>query len=144
MSKKAGVWIDRHKAVVVTLENEQAEVQTVESAVQPRVRFSSGTRSRVPKMPRGSTAEDMRDRQLDRELEIFLDRVLPLLRGSQKIWLIGPAETKEDLAKLLKAKKPAPVIDGIESFDKLTDAQIVQKVKEHFNLELPGRRLPPE
>lgn len=144
MSKKAGVWIDRRKAVVVTLENEQAEVQTVESAVVPHVRFSSGTRSRVPKMPRGSTAEDMRDRQFDRELETFLDRVLPLLRGSQKIWLIGPAETKEDLAKLLKAQKPAPDIDGIESFDKLTDAQIAQKVKEHFKLELPGRHLPPE
>jgi hypothetical protein len=42
MSRRLGIWIDHKKAVVVTLNNGNDEVKTIETGAGGRVRLSGG------------------------------------------------------------------------------------------------------
>ena len=132
MKRDVGLWIDHRKAVIVTVENEVEVIREIRSNVEKHVRFSSGTRSKVPSKPQMSTAEDMRDRQFGDDLGRYYEGIISLIKDADSIWIIGPGEAKVELEKRLKRDELSGRIIGIETVDKLTDRQIVEKVRQHF------------
>ena len=132
MKREVGLWIDHRKAVIVTVENEVEVIREIRSNVEKHVRFSSGTRSKAPTKPQMSTAEDMRDRQFGDDLGRYYEGIISLIKDADSIWIIGPGEAKVELEKRLKRDELSGRIIGIETVDKLTDRQIVEKVRQHF------------
>ena len=132
MKREVGLWIDHRKAVIVTIENEVEVTREIRSNLEKHVRFSTGTRTKGPNSPKGSTAEDMRDRQFKDHLGNFYDGVISFIRGAEAIWIFGPGEAKVEFKSHLIRGGLEGIIVGIDTVDKMTDHQISAKVREHF------------
>jgi hypothetical protein len=130
--KEVGLWIDHHKTVIVTVENEVEVTREIKSNMEKHVRFSSGTRSKAPDQPNGSTAEDVRDRQFGNNLGRYYEGVISFLRDAQAIWIFGPGEAKIELRNSLKREGLGERIVGVETVDKMTDQQIAAKVRDRY------------
>jgi hypothetical protein len=132
MKKEVGLWIDHRKTVMVTIENEVEMTREIRSNIEKHVRFSSGTHSKDPDHLQGSTAEDIRDRQFGDHLDGYYDGIISLIREVDAIWIFGPGEAKLELETRLKREHLEERIVGVETVDKMTDAQIAAKVRDRF------------
>ncbi len=132
MKREVGLWIDHRKTVFVTIENEVEVTREIRSNMEKHVRFSNGTRSKDSNTSRGSTAEDMRDRQFVNHLDGYYEGIISFIRDADSIWIFGPGEAKFQLENRLKREDLGGRIVGIETVDKMTDHQIAAKVRDHF------------
>jgi hypothetical protein len=121
MSSKAGVWIDHRQSVIVTLT------------------ASGDSPLKGPYEARQVPADDSRQRALTGELDIYYDAVIVALRDYEHVLLFGPGEAKGELNKRLVRAKLGSRVVAIETEDKMTDAQIVAKVRAHFGVGAPRR-----
>jgi hypothetical protein len=132
MKKEVGLWVDHRKAVIVTIEDEVEVTLEIRSNVEKHVRFSSGTHSKDSDQPKGSTAEDMRDRQFGDHLDSYYDGIISMIRTADSIWIFGPGEAKVELEKRLQHAGLGERIVGIETVDKMTDRQIATKIRDRY------------
>ena len=124
MKKRAGLWIDHRKAVIVMISEEGEETQEITSNMEKHVRFTGGTDSE------DGSAEDVRDRQFGNRLNSFYDRVVDVVRGADSVQIFGPGEAKGELRKRLEHQGVKSHILDTETTDKMTDRQIAAKVRE--------------
>src|SRR5690348_8290812 len=124
MKKEVGLWIDHKEAVIVTVAAKGEEIKRISSDAEKHTRFSANA-------PEGSP-EDRRDRRLGEHLHQYYDQVIAVLREADLILIMGPGEAKGELEKRLVQEKLSGRIVGIETVDKLTEPQIVAKVRQHF------------
>lgn len=132
MKKEVGLWIDHRKAVIVTIEDEVEVTLEIQSNVEKHVRFSSGTHTKNSNQPKGSTAEDMRDRQFGGHLDSFYDGIISMIHTADSIWIFGPGEAKGELEKRLKHAGLGERIVGVETVDKMTDQKIAAKIRDRY------------
>jgi hypothetical protein len=92
--------------------------------VEPQSRFSAHA-------PEGSP-EDRRDRRFGEHLQRYYYEVIAAIRDADAMLIVGPGEAKEELAQRLEHAKLSGRIVGIETVDKLTDQQMVAKIRQHF------------
>jgi hypothetical protein len=126
MSHQVGIWIDHRKAVIVSASAGQVTAKTVESEVGPHPRYSGSQEGGGEKK-----YEERRDLHLDR----YYDEVITQLGQPDALLLFGPGEAKLQLRdRLGRSKMFSASIVAVESTDKLTDPQIVARVKEHYGI----------
>jgi hypothetical protein len=77
-------------------------------------------------------ADDSRQRALTGELNIYYDKVIAVLRNHASLYVFGPGEAKGELRSRLEKMKLGARIRATETFDKMTDPQIVAKVRKFF------------
>ncbi len=83
-------------------------------------------------------AESTLEHTFMNQLNTFYNAVLTSLRGADSVLIIGPGEAKGEFQKRLKSKKfPAHVVE-LEAADKMTDRQIADVVRQHFEKGSPG------
>jgi stalled ribosome rescue protein Dom34 len=124
MKKAVGLWIDHREAVIITVADAGEVIQRISSDVEQHGRFSAHA-------PEGSP-EDRRDRRFGEHLHRYYDEVIAAIRDADSILIVGPGEAKGELAQRLEHAKLRDRIVGIETVDKLTDRQIVAKIRQHF------------
>ena len=135
-AKDAGLWIDHRKAVIVTVENESVRVRTIESGAEGRIRLAGGARSSTPYGPEDVACERSWQERRHQHLAEYYRRVLQAVRGARSILIFGPGEAKLELKRmLLKSKDLGAKLVGVETTDKMTENQIVARVREAF---VPG------
>ena len=133
MNKKAGIWIDHSKAVIVSLEQEQETVSVVESRAGRRVRVSGGSRTKSPYGPQDVNPEGRRYRKYMQQLKHFYERVCKKVGDAEAVYVFGPGPAKTEFRKHIESMKhTAPPITKIESAEKMSDAQLVARVRKHF------------
>ncbi len=132
MKKEVGLWIDHRKAVIISIENEVVGTREIQSNMEKHVRFSSDSSSKASNTSKGSTAEDMRDRQFGDHLGKYYEGVISFIRDADSILLFGPGEAKVELENRLKNENLGGHIVGVETEDKMTNHQIAAKVRDHF------------
>ena len=125
MKSKVGLWIDHRKAVIVTITDEGEKTKLITSNIEKHVRYSSDPAE-------GGSAEDMRDRQYDNQLNSYYDEVMAFLREAESIQIFGPGEAKVQLESRLEKEGLKGRIIEIDTADKMTDRQIVAKVRQRF------------
>jgi len=141
MKQNVGLWIDHRKAIVVTIKNEKEAVQVIESNVEPRVRFSGGSRTATPYSPQDVASEGKRDERFRHHLDAYYGEVIQAIREADSILIFGPGEAKGELKKALEeSRELGRRIVGVESADKMTQRQIAAKVRDYFVKERPSRR----
>ena len=121
MKKTVGLWIDHKKAVIVFLAGNDAEIRMVTSNLA-RPHRQSGV---------ATAADDIRQRKSTFDLGSFYDEVIACIRGAEEIFILGPGEAKGELSKRFADYLRRRIV-GIEAADRMTDPQIVAKVREHF------------
>lgn len=130
MGTQAGIWIDHTQAVVVLITNKGPEFKKVTSDIERSDRASDIYSNRYRRSD--YVAEDRLERKLTANLRKFYDEVIASVSGAKEVLLLGPGEAKGEFVNHIKRKKlKSPVIEQ-ETSDKMTERQIVVKVKKHF------------
>jgi hypothetical protein len=130
MEKKAGLWIDHKKAVIVTITDQGEEIKEIQSHVERQVSRDTDSRSQSKQIP----AEDTRQRAFAGHLDIYYDEVISCVHDAQSVLLLGPGEAKGEIKKRMENKKFHGQIVGVETADKMTEPQIVAKVRHYFQI----------
>jgi hypothetical protein len=127
MNHKVGIWIDHKKAVIVSASEGLVTTKTLESEVEAHPHYSSQPDSGGEKK-----YEERRGQHLDQ----YYDEVISQLGQPETLLIFGPGEAKLELKeRLSRSKMLSERTVDIETTDKLTDLQIVAKVKEHFGID---------
>jgi stalled ribosome rescue protein Dom34 len=124
MKRKVGLWIDHKKAVIFSMSDEGAEIKRISSEMEKHIRFSGGAQE--------DSEEDNRDKRFTGHLNNYYDKVFSYIRSAESILIFGPGEAKSELKKRLENEKLHKNIVGMETTDKMTDNQIVAKVRQRF------------
>jgi hypothetical protein len=124
VSHDVGIWIDHKKAVIVSISAGHVTTKTLESDVGPHPHFSGSQEG---------GGEKKYEERHSHELDGFYDDVIRQCGEPDALLLFGPGEAKLQLKDRL-GRSNAERIVAVESADKLTDPQIVAKVKEHYGI----------
>jgi hypothetical protein len=136
MDDNLGIWIDHQKAVIVSVSADRVFTKTLESEVGPHSRYSGRGGSLGAEGPQAKGGEKKYEERYREELDRYYDAVISQLGHPRALLLFGPGEAKLQLkARLGRSKALAQCIVTTETTDKLTDAQIVEKIKDHYGLE---------
>jgi len=136
MEKLFGLWVDHKKAIIVSLIDGNHKVTHVESDIEGRFRLKGGSRSNTPYGIQSATSESKRDFRYSKHLNIYFQHIIDLLKEAKHIYIFGPGEAKIELKKEIEKNNVfLDKISDIETTDKLTEPQIVAKVKKYFEKE---------
>ena len=92
-------------------------------------------RTLVIQVRRTAGGEKKYEERHDQHLDRHYDEVISQLGQPEALLIFGPGEAKLQLKeRLSRSKALSESLVGIETTDKLTDPQIVAKVKEHYGL----------
>ena len=133
MEKLFGLWVDHEKAIIVSLMRGSHKVIHVESDVEGHFRLKDDSQSINPSNLQGNTIESKMDSRYRKYLNIYFQQIINLLKEAKCIFIFGPGEAKIELKKMIEKNKLfSNKISDIETTDKLTEPQIVAKVKKYF------------
>ena len=124
MKKQAGLWIDNEKAVIFSLADEGAEIKRIQAGSKNDIPFSGGVQK--------ESVRDHVDKDLTGRLNDYYGEILSYIRDAESILIFGPGEAKLELKKRLKNRDLDGRIVGIETAFKMTDNEIVAKVRQRF------------
>jgi len=138
MKTIAGLWIDHRKAVIACITAHGEETTELHSNVEKQPGRFDGVRPNTPFEPQLVKADDSHERAFMGHLAVYYDRVVDVIRDADIILIFGPGEAKGELKKRLERAKLGGHIFTMETADKMTDHQVVAKVREYFEkLESP-------
>jgi len=124
------------KAVIVSASADRVTAKTLESEVGPHARYSGRAGYPYPDGPKDGGGEKKYEERYGQHLDQYYDEVISQLGQPEALLIFGPGEAKLQLKeRLSRSKALSERIVGIETTDKLTDPQIVAKVKEHYGID---------
>ncbi len=127
MDKKVGLWLDRKKAVIVSIANNIEAKRIITSDMEHYVLYSTV-------VPGDGAPEEIRDRRFWNHLGEYYDQIIAYIRDATEIQIFGPEEAKYELQKRLEDEGLVEHIVSVEDAGKLTDLQIATKVQQRFPL----------
>jgi len=131
MKTSAGLWIDHREAVIVTLSDQGREITRLKSKAERQLR-RAGEPERGTFAPQEVPRDDAREREYQGELARYYDAIIAHLRPAAEILIFGPGEAKAELKKRMEKVKGAARIVTLETDDKMTEPQIVARVRQQF------------
>jgi hypothetical protein len=125
MDKRVGLWIDRKKAVIVSIANNIEARSIITSDMEHYVLYSAV-------VPGDGSPENERDRRFWNHLGEYYDKIMALIRDATEIQIFGPEEAKYELQKHLEDEGLWEHIVSLEEVGQLTDQQIGARVRKRF------------
>ncbi len=133
--KNTGIWIDKNKAIIVTLENNIENLEVINSNVEHfRTHGGSGTRLK------GGPQDVVQDsKYLEREkhqLKDYFKNIASKVKDTDSLVIFGPAQTNEALKKELNEyyNDLSGKIKAVKKTDSMTDNQVKAWVKDFYKL----------
>jgi hypothetical protein len=127
MNKKVGLWLDRAKAVIVSIDNNTEARSIITSDMEHYVLYSTV-------VPGDGAPENIRDRRFWNHLGEYYDKIIAHIRDATEIQIFGPEIAKYELRERLANEGLETNIVEIEEAGKMTDLQIATKVQKRFPL----------
>jgi hypothetical protein len=131
MSSKIGVWIDHRKALIADVTGEHARLTIINSNVEKHPERSGDSPLQGPFEAAQVPPDDRRERALTGHLNAYYDSVVNALPSASNILIFGPGEAKGEFRKRLERLKPGAKVSAVEPADKMTDGQVIAKVREY-------------
>src|ERR1700724_1245702 len=123
--------MDHREAVIVILTEKGEETKRIESTVEKQLRRSGRSPSNEFE-PQLVPADDTRERDYMGHLANYYDEVIASIGDAETILIFGPGEAKGELKKRMEKGKIGIRIVAMETADKMTEPQIVAKVKQRL------------
>jgi hypothetical protein len=134
--KRIGLWIDHEKAFIIKLIGRDVTVKTVHSQASDPLRLSRVIKMATTYGHQDLSAERRIEERYRNRLHKYFKKVIYEIEEADKIFIFGPGEARIELKKEMKKSKERFVkIAGIERSDKMTEAQIIAKVKTFFRTD---------
>jgi hypothetical protein len=128
--RKVGVWVDRRKAVIVTLGDKGEEIKEINLNFGRHARsVASSSKDFIGE----NGSDDSKDRRMHLHLNIYYDEIVLNLANAEMLFIFGPGEAKHELRKRIKNKELSKRIIGVETTDKMTDRQISAEVRRAYS-----------
>jgi len=127
MNKKVGLWLDRTKAVIVSIDNNIEAKRIITSDMEHYVLYSTT-------VPGDGAPENVRDRRFWNHLGEYYDKIIADIRDATEIHIFGPEVAKYELQQRLVNEGLETHIVGMEDAKKMTDLEIATKVQKRFPL----------
>jgi hypothetical protein len=137
MSSTAGVWIDHRQSVVVTLTADGEHIAHIASNVEKHPERAGDSPLKGSYEAHQVPADNSRQRALTGKLNVYYDTVIAALHDCENVLLFGPGEAKGELHKRLLKGELGSRVAAVETEDKMTDPQIIAKVRAHFGISAP-------
>jgi hypothetical protein len=134
VSKRTGVWIDHRRAVIVILDPAGEHTSAITSDAHKHLERSGDSPLKGSYEAAQVPADDRRQRAFTGELNLYYDAVIAAIHDSAEIFLCGPGEAKGELHKRMEKTHLADRVREVQTTDRLTDAQVTAKVREHFSV----------
>ena len=125
MDKRVGLWLDRKKAVIVSIANSVEGRRIITTDMEHYVLYSTT-------VPGDGTPENVRDRRFWNHLGEYYAKIVEHIRDATEIQIFGPEVAKYELVRHLESEGLAGNVVSMEDVDKLTDLQIAIKVQKRF------------
>jgi len=125
VDKKVGLWLDRNKAVIVSIANKTEGRRIITSDMEHYVLYSTV-------VPGDGSPENPRDRRFWNHLGEYYDKIIAHIRDAEEIQIFGPEVAKYELEKHLEREGLAIHIVSMEDAEKMSDLQIGIKVQKRF------------
>ncbi|HNW33397.1 MAG TPA: hypothetical protein PKM25_00555 [Candidatus Ozemobacteraceae bacterium] len=132
MGKQVGVWVDRRKAVIVTIAQDEEVMQVVYSMIETHGRPSGGSRSRTLYGPQEVLADDSLQRQSSMHLKKYYNDIASYMKNADYIMLMGPGEARDELRKNLDRRMMREKILAVEPAEKMTDREVAARVRAFY------------
>ena len=127
MHKRVGLWLDRGKAVIISIADNIEARRIITSDMTNYVLYSTV-------VPGDGAPEEIRDRRFWNHLDEYYDKIMEGIRDATEIQIFGPDVAKHELQKRLENEGLAEHIVSLEEAGKMTDHEIAAKVQERFPL----------
>ena len=137
MTNRVGLWIDHQKAVIVCLSEQGETIKKIESGAR-HIEYRGPQRSKVAYSAQYSQGDDQLDKQFAQQLHKFYEKVMLEMRGVADLLILGPAEAKSELKRLVEQDKSMHCTVHIEAADRMTERQIAARVRNHFKPDAGG------
>jgi hypothetical protein len=131
VTNRIGLWIDHKRAVIVSLAAQEAAIKKIESGAK-HVQYRGAPRPKTPYSAQYQKGDDRLDNQYLQRLNKYYGQVISHLGGARTLLVFGPGEAKSQLKARLVTEKGLRQEIHIEPSDKMTDRQIVAKVRSYF------------
>lgn len=131
MNKNVGIWLDHKHAYIVSLIRKEQQIHQIKSNAASHYRISGGSRSKIAS---GEISSEHRvEEKRKHQLHHYYQEIISEIKDAQNIFIWGPGEAKLELKKELQnSRELSRKIQGIETADKMTEKQILTKVKEYY------------
>lgn len=132
--RNIGIWLDSKKAAIVSLIDGRQSIHIIKSAVD-FFHLRGGSRSKVPYGPQENVSEHKFLDRKKHQRKDYLEEIAAYIQGANKLYILGPADSKVELEKLLKkSTKFAQTPMTVETADSMTQNQIAAKVRDFFHV----------
>jgi hypothetical protein len=135
----AGIWIDHRKAIIVELTPDGETIKTVQSQVEKHPERGGDSPLKGSYEARQVPADDSRQRALTGDLNHYYDAVISALPRDVILFLMGPGEAKGEFHKRIVKTIPAIQISAVQTADKMSDKEVIAKVRAQFGVGAPRR-----
>jgi len=132
--KKIGIWLDKEKAHLVTLQNEDVRFNTIYSEIDffhPK----GGARSKTRWGPQDVVQDSKYLEREKHQLRQYFKELAKTIEDAQAIAIFGPADTNAKFYKELNEnyRTLASKVKTVEKVDSMTENQVKALVREYFN-----------
>lgn len=127
MTRKVGLWLNRNKAVIVSIEKNIEARRIITSDMEHYVLYSTV-------VPGDGAPEEIRDRRFWNHLNEYYDQIIAHIRGAAEIQIFGPEVAKYELQRRMEEYGLLSRIISLEDADKMSDLEIAAKVQKRFPL----------
>jgi hypothetical protein len=127
MEKKAGLWINRNKAVIISINHNIEARRIITSDMEHYVLYSTV-------VPGDGLPEEIRDRRFWNHLGEYYENIITEIHDAMEIIIFGPETAKYELEKYMENAGLSSHIVSIEDAAKMTDLQISERVLKRFPL----------
>jgi hypothetical protein len=133
--KQTGVWIDGKKAILVSLNQNDHQVQEILSHIEESQHHDKqaykGSFMGTHHLNHERTFEERKRHQV----HSFLKEVITSLAGVTDLYICGPSELKTHLKTEVEADRALDnTLRGVDACEQMTEHQLVAKVRGFFEL----------
>ena len=134
--RKVGIWLDKKKALVVTLKNEKEKLKRIDSDLEffnPK----GGARSKTKWGPQDVVQDSKYLEREKHQLKAYFQKIAHKIRKAEAIAIFGPAETYLKLEQFMKEHHPAlyDKVVLVSNSDKMTKKQLKARIRDFYNIE---------
>ncbi|UNY98730.1 hypothetical protein MQE36_16835 [Zhouia spongiae] len=133
MATNIGIWIDKMKAYVVSINGADKSVEVVNSDVE-NYHPGGGSRSKTKWGPQDVVQDSKYTEREKHQLKRYFDEIVRKLQNADAVALFGPADTNLKLAKYIELhyKSLASKIRGVEKADSMTENQLMALITDYY------------
>lgn len=126
MNGQLGIWIDQKHAIIVSVARDHSAITRLRSSIRPHRHYHGAQDGGGEKKYEARHAQSVAH---------FIDAVARHVEPGDDVFILGPGEAKQALARRIRQIKPlkrsAP---SVRPADKLTEAQLVATVRRRYQL----------